>query len=445
MLLIILAQARQLKGRRQSVQPQSNYRRLLVSGRQGTSHRWIGFLSLAVLSILTACSDKKNAQTSQVTVAPTVVVTSVQPQTVPIYSEYVGQTEAANTVEIHAQVQGFLQQISFKEGSAVNKGQLLFVIDPRPYQAVLQQAKATLEVQQATVNNAQKIVDRYTPLAQQHALSEQQLDSAVATAKENQAQVQSAEAQVDAAQLNVNYTRIRAPMAGSIGTAQVKVGDLVQSGTTQMATIYSISPMYVRFAITQNDYLSYVKRRSQHPKQSHPIQLILGNGSVYGQSGTVNMVAPTVDTSTGTLSIRATFLNPQGVLKPGLFARVRFVTRDAVNALLVPQSAVQQLQGTESVFVVGADNKVQQRTIKTGATVGTLEIVSSGLQPGDRVIVEGTQKAQPGLVVKVQEAPQQPLPATTTAAPVSSGTSGSPQPQGTTPASSSTATKPKED
>jgi RND family efflux transporter MFP subunit len=417
--------------------------RLLTGARQSASPRLIALLCLGLLSIVTACSGGKGAQTGQATAAPAVVVTSLQPQTVPIYSEFVGQTEAANIVEIHAQVQGFLQQITFREGSIVKKGQPLFAIDPRPYQAVLQQAQATLAVNQATVNNAQKIVDRYTPLAQKHAISEQQLDSAVATAKESQAYVQSAEAQVAAAQLNVNYTRIRAPMAGSIGTAQVKVGDLVQSGTTLLDTIYSISPMYVRFAISQNDYLAYAQRRRQQPKESHPIQLILGNGSVYSQPGTIDMIAPTVSTSTGTLGIRATFPNPEGTLKPGLFSRVRLVTRDAVNALLVPQSAIQQLQGTQSVFVLGPDSKIQQRTITTGATVGTLEIVNSGLQPGDQIVVEGTQKVQPGMVVKAQQAPQQ-IPATTAA---DTGSMAKPTPAQSSPATSAgnpSAKKPKE-
>jgi len=373
----------------------------------------VAFCCLGVLFALTACSAGTNTKTSKTAVAPLVVVTALQPHTVPIYTEYVGQTEAVNTVEIHSQVQGLLQRIAFKEGSVVQKGQLLFVIDPRPYQASLQEAKALLAVQQETANNAETIVNRYTPLTQQHALSQQQLDSAVATAKENQAQVQSARAQVDAAQLNVNYTRITAPMSGAIGVSQVKVGDLIQSGTTLMSTIYSISPMYVTFAISQSDYLAYAKRRRKQPKQKHPIQLILGDGTTFRYPGTVDMAAPTVSTTTGTLSIRATFPNPEGLLKPGLFARVRFVARDATNALLVPLSAIQQLQGTQSVFVVGTDNKVQQRTISTGATVNNMEIVNSGLQPGDRIIVEGTQKVQPGTEVRAQEIPEQ-IPSATT-------------------------------
>lgn len=385
-----------------------------------------------LLSLLTACSAGTSPKTGKTAVPPLVVVTALQPHTVPIYTEYVGQTEAVNTVEIHSQVQGLLQQIAFKEGSIVRKGQLLFVIDPQPYQASLEEAKALLAVQQETANNAQTIVNRYTPLTQQHALSQQQLDSAVATAKENQAQVQSAQAQVDAAQMNVNYTRITAPMSGAIGVSQVKVGDLIQSGTTLMSTIYSISPMYVTFAISQSDYLVYAKRRREQPKQTHPIQLILGDGTTYAYPGTVNMAAPTVSTTTGTLSIRATFPNPGGLLKPGLFARVRFVAQNATNVLLVPLGAIQQLQGTQSVFVVGTDNKVQQRTITTGATVNNMEIVNSGLQPDDRIIVQGTQKVQPGMEVRAQEVPEQIPSATTT----NTENSGKPTPSQSSPPAS---------
>lgn len=360
--------------------------------------------------MLAACSggEKQKARAAGAGPAPMVVVTPVKQQTVPIYGEYVGQTEAANTVEIRSQVQGFLTKIAFEEGSIVKQGQLLFVIDPRPYEAALQQAKAALALQQATLKNAQQNVNRYRPLAEQHAISSEQLDTAIATAKEDAAAVQSAEAQVAAAQLNLDHTRIQTPITGAIGPALVKVGGLVQAGTTLLDTVYSISPMYVTFSISEGAYLNYVKRGRQHQNQPPPIELILGDGSAYGQTGTINMVAPAVSSTTGTLGIRASFPNPERVLKPGLFVRVRLVVRNAVNALLVPQTAVQQLQGSESVFVVGPDKKVEQRTITTGATVGNWNIVNSGLNLGEQIIVEGTQKVRPGMTVQTREesAPQ---------------------------------------
>jgi membrane fusion protein (multidrug efflux system) len=358
-----------------------------------------------LLLMLAACSggQKQKARAAGAEPAPAVVVTPVRQQTVPIYGEYVGQTEAANTVEIRSQVQGFLTKIAFEEGSIVKQGQLLFVIDPRPYEAALQQAKAALALQQATLKNAQQVVNRYRPLAQQHAISSQQLDSAIAAEKEADAAVESAKAQVAAAQLNLSHTRIETPITGAIGPALVKVGGLVQAGTTLLDTVYSISPMYVTFSISEGAYLNYVKRGRQHRNQPPPIQLILGDGSAYDQTGRINMVAPAVSSTTGTLGIRASFPNPDHVLKPGLFVRVRLVVRNAVNALLIPQTAVQQLQGSESVFVVGPDKKVQQRTITTGATVGNFKIVNSGLKPGEQIVVEGIQKVRPGMTVQTRE------------------------------------------
>jgi membrane fusion protein (multidrug efflux system) len=366
----------------------------------------LALLLLGPVLAITACSSGSSTKTQPASPV-TVVVTTLQPHTVPIYGEFVGDTEAAATVQIHAQVTGFLQKIAFKEGSVVKKGQLLFVIDPRPYLDSLQEAKATLAVDQATVNNTEQIVKRYTPLAQRHAISQLELDSEIATAKENQANVVLAQAQVAAAQLNVNYTKVITPMTGDIGTSQVKVGDLIQSGSTLMDTVYSLTPMYVTFGISENSYLEYVERHKKDPHHTPAIQLILGNGTTYGQSGTLNMVSPSVNTSTGTLQLRASFPNPQSELKPGLFVRVRFVVRDAENALLVPQSAIQQLQGTQSVLLVGSGNKVQQTTITTGDMVGNYEIVKSGLKAGDVLIVEGTQKVQPGAEVKTQQVAEQ--------------------------------------
>lgn len=368
---------------------------------------WVVLLLIPLLGMV-GCSggSSKKASTSHAALTQ-VVVTRLEPHTVPIYGEYVGQTEAVSSVEIHAQVTGFLQRIAFKEGSVVKNGQLLFVIDPRPYIDALNQAKATLSVDEATAKNAEAIVRRYTPLEKEHAISALELDSQIATAKEDEADVSQAQAAVAAAQLNVDYTRVTTPMTGQIGVSQVKVGDLIQSGTTLMDTVYSITPMYVTFGVSEDTYLAYQESGRKHPHHHHPIQLILGNGSCYGETGTVNMVAPAVNTQTGTLQIRASFPNPQALLKQGLFVRVRFVTREAKNALLVPQAAIQQLQGTESAYIVGPDNKVKQTTVTTGATVGNDYVVQSGLAAGDLLVVEGIQKVHPGDQVSTKEVAEQ--------------------------------------
>jgi len=368
---------------------------------------------LALLFSLAACSGKKEPSAAAAAMpTPTVVVTTLEPENVPIYGEYVGQTEAVNTVEIHSQVQGFLQEIAFKEGSIVHKGQLLFLIDPRPYEAALRQAEAQLAVQQAALGDAQKTAARYKPLVKQNAISQQELDSAVATVEEDEANVQSAEASIATAKLNLSYTRITTPITGSIGVAQVRIGSLVLAGTTLLDTVYSINPMYVTFGISESDYLEYVRRGRPNRGHPPPIQLILSNGYVYAYPGTINMVAPSVNTTTGTLTIRASFPNPDNVLKPGLFSQVRFVSRVETNALVVPQAAVQQIQGTQSVYVVGPDNKIQQQTISTGPTVANVEIVTSGLKAGERVVVEGVLKVHPGMTVHTQSVPQQSVPTT---------------------------------
>jgi membrane fusion protein, multidrug efflux system len=337
--------------------------------------------------------------------APLVIVSPVVQKTVPIYQEYVGRTEAANTVEIRAQVTGVLQSINFTEGSVVQKGQLLFVIDPGTYEAALNEARATLVQREAALGKAKQDVARYTPLAQQNAIPKEQLDTAIAAQQQEAANVEAARAQVKQAELNVGYTRIRAPLSGNIGTAQVKIGGLVQQGTTLLDTIYSVNPMYVNFSVSETQYLDYQKRIRKQQTSPAPMKLILADGSEYQYPGAFNMAAPEVTPTTGTLSLRAEFPNPNALLKPGLFVRLRLTTEQKPNAILVPQQAVQTLQGVQSVFVVRNDNTVVNRTITTGGRVGDYQIVQNGVTAGERVIVEGAQRVQPGMQVKPQEQP----------------------------------------
>ncbi len=361
-----------------------------------------------VLIALGSCSGGNKHASSQPAEAPPpdVVVAPVVQKTVPIYGEFVGQTQAVNTVDIRSQVTGFLQKIAFREGSVVSKGELLFVIDPRPFQAALAATKATLAQDQAVLEKANRDLQMYGPALQKHAISVQQYNTAVAAEKEAAANVKVAEANVATAQLNLAYTQIRAPIRGGIGVAQVRIGDLIQAGTTLMDTIYSINPMWVNFSVSEASYLAYRERVEQEHGKVPPspaIQLILANGITYPYPGTINMVAPQVNATTGTLAIRASFPNPQGLLKAGLFVRVHFVMREEQNALLIPQTAVQQLQGTTSVFIVGPDNKVRFQSISVGPTVDHLQVATSGLQAGERVIVQGTQKVRPGMTVRPVE------------------------------------------
>jgi membrane fusion protein (multidrug efflux system) len=396
--------------------------------------RSIGCATACVLALAAGCS-RRSGQQQATQAPPTVAVAQVTQRDVPIYGEFVGQTEAASTVEIRSQVTGFLQQIAFTEGAVVQKGQLLFVIDPRSYAAALQQARAALAQRLAALAKARQDVNRYRPLVAQHALSREQLDTAVAQEAQERANVEAARAQVAQADLNLSYTRITAPMTGRIGAALVKIGALVQTGSTLLATMYSVDPMYVTFSVSEQRHLQYQKRMREHPEEPPPLQLILADGSVYPEMGRVNMVAPQVNPATGTVTIRGEFPNPQGILKPGLFVRVRALLEQRKNATLVPQQAVQQVQGVQSVLVVGEDNKVSMHTITTSGTVDNFAVVDSGVKPGERVIVEGAQKARPGMAVTVQQA-QQPTAAQQPAAQQPQGQNAqAPQPQPQQPSS----------
>jgi RND family efflux transporter MFP subunit len=363
----------------------------------------ICFLVLAILVLGGAgCSTqagKSQSQQQPAPQAPEVVVANVIQKTVPIYTEYVGQAQSVDTVEIRSQVTGFLKEFSFIEGSVVEVGKPLFFIDPRPFEAALSEKRASLDQNLAALNKAQGDVDRYRPLVDRHAISKEQLATALAALDEAKANVEAARAQVATAELNLGYTSIAAPIHGQIGQSQVKTGALVQAGNTLLTTIYSIDPIYVMFNISQNTYLQYAERFMQAPGNV-PLRIMLAGDTPYPHTGKIDMITPDVNTNTGTLGIRAVFPNPKALLKSGLFVRVRMILTRARNALLVPKPAVQELQGTQSVDVVGPDNKVQFRTVTVEGPSGNAVIISSGLKAGERVIVEGQQKVRPGMVVK---------------------------------------------
>lgn len=367
-----------------------------------------GVVLLAILVVFTpACANKAGAKQQKSAAAfppPVVIVAPAVQKSVPIFRQYVGQTAAVNTVEIRSQVEGFLEKIAFAEGSTVQKGQLLFLIDPREYEAAVKKAEAALDQSKAALTKAKQDVARYTPLVRQHALPQEQLDTAVAAAQEGEANVEAAKAQLAQAELNLGYTKIRAPLTGRISRAQMKVGALVQPGSSLLATIYSINPVYVNFSVSEGTYLQF-HRRAAHGRLGNfpPIQIILGDNSTYHYKGRIDMVSPQVDPATGTLGMRAEVPNPSGFLRPGLFVRVRMKVEEKPNALTVPAEAVQEVQGVQSVLVVNDQNKVEFHTVSAGDVVNNMRLIESGLQPGARVIVQGLQKVRPGMQVKPQE------------------------------------------
>jgi len=358
----------------------------------------IGVVSL--FALLAACGDSKDADKAKQAAAapvPTVVVTDVVQKTVPIYAEYVGQTDARETVEIRARVQAFLDAQHFTEGTVVKKGDLLFTLDKREYEAKLLQAKAELEGAMARLGKAETDEKRLKPLAERKAVPQQDYDNAVANLQTAQAGVSAAKSGVVEAELNLSYCTITSPITGLIGKRLVAPGNLVGKGeATLLDTVSSIDPIRVNTTISEAEYLRFFASRNERTSGPGQLELILADGSVYPHKGKLAIVDRAVDPKTGTLNFSAEFPNPAGQLRPGQFGRVRAVAEMVKDALLIPKRAVQEIQGMKTVLVVGADNTVALRTIQPGDTVGDLLIVRSGLKPGERVIVDGMQKAKPG-------------------------------------------------
>lgn len=401
---------------------------------------------IAALTIGASCGKSGEHTAAAKPPAPTVVVASVSQKTVPIYSEYVGQTRADNTVELRARVEGTLQKVYFKEGAAVRKGQLLFEIDKRPFEAALQSAKAiaakavadlaqaqqrtdVLQAQaeladaQAVLARADQDVNRLAPLAKEKAVTEQDLDAAVAaqksakasvdakqanltnlehavkyTIERARAEVSASNARITQAQLDLSYCNIFSPISGVIGFLQVDEGNLVGRGdATLLATVSASDPLLVDFSVSEIEYLKLTDPQTAGQRAGDlRFDLLLSDESTHPYQGTFKVLDRTVDPTTGTLKVEAVFPNPGGYLRPGQFARLRVAVAEKENAILVPQRAIQEMQGAKTVLVVDEQNMVSVRSIKLGDKADKDIIVLEGLNPGDRVIVEGMQKVRPG-------------------------------------------------
>jgi RND family efflux transporter MFP subunit len=375
------------------------------------SWRIIAGVTILMLIPLGGCgkdSDKKGAGPAGP--PPAVVVMPVQQKTVPIYGEYVARTEARESVEIKARVEGYLEKISFKEGSQVKAGQLLFLIDQRPYKAALQDARGQLAQAQAAAGKAEKDVARLRPLAAADAVPQQDLDKAEAEAHYSRASIEKAKAAVTQAELDLKFTEIRAPITGTIGKEEVTVGNLVAKDKTILTTLSSWDPMRAVFSISENDYpllaKKYPEGRARSDTEREAIfELIMADNSLYPYKGKVSFVDRALDLTTGTLKIYVSFPNPDMLLRPGLFGRVRVPLEDRPDALLVPQKAVQEMQGVQTVLVVGPENKVALRTVTLGERYQDFFIITEGLKAGELVVVEGLQKAIPGQKVTPKEQP----------------------------------------
>jgi membrane fusion protein (multidrug efflux system) len=381
---------------------------------------------LVVIVVCAGCTKEKSTA-AVAPPPPEVIVTEVVQREVPIYSEWLGTTDGSVNAQIRARVQGYLQSRDYREGTVVKSGDLLFTIDARPYQAAFDQAKGDLARAEANLGKTQLDVNRYTPLAKEGAISQQELDNAVQSNQANKASVEAARAAVKQAELNLEWTQIRSPIDGIAGIAVAQIGDLIEPNTL-LTTVSRVNPIKVTFPISEREYLKFADRvatamEAEQRSQPHgpPIELILADGSVYPERGSFALPDRDIDLKTGTITVVSYFPNSKNILRPGLYAKVRTVTDTKQSALLVPQRAVQELQGNYRAAVVGADNKVELRPVKAGARIGNLWIIDEGLKPGERVITEGLQKVRDGLVVnpKIVQAeaePQKPaVPAAATA------------------------------
>jgi RND family efflux transporter MFP subunit len=381
-----------------------------------TSERALSILALLAVSTSTVLLGCQRAASSPP--SPEVEVVSVVQKDVPIFGEWIGTLDGFTNADVKAQVTGYLLRQGYQEGAFVKKGQLLFEIDPRPFQAALDQAKAQLMQTQAQLANAEATqmkaqlnVNRYTPLAQEQAASQQDLDNAVqtnvaakATVLNSKAAIQAAEAAVKTAQINLDFTRLIAPIDGIAGQAQLQVGALVNTSSSAITTVSTVDPIKVYFTVSEPEYLDWNRRfpteaTLEAANKRVRLELILADGSTYPRDGTFYFADRQVNQSTGAVRIAGLFPNPGNILRPGGYGRVRAAVRVQKDALLVPQRAVSELQGSYQVAVVDDENKVSIRTVTVGDRVGTQWIVAEGLKRGERVIVEGVQKVRSGMQV----------------------------------------------
>jgi len=408
------------------------------------SHSMLAWLTAGLAVATAGCSRKTNAAPSA---RPLVVqVAEAQQKDVPIFHEWIGTLDGLVNADIKAEVSGYLVQQAYKEGTFVKKGQLLFQIDPRPFQSALDQSQALLAqaqgqqqqanaqfaqaeaqvaVAEANQGRTQLDVNRYTPLAQQQAITQQDLDNATqnniaakaqlqaaraqvetvrAQITTSAAAVQSAKAAVEAAQINLGFTRITSPIDGIPGIAQLQVGALVSPASGTITTVSTLDPIKVYFTVSEQEFLDFARQfptaeLRQANLNQRELELILADGITYPRKGKFYFADRQVDVRTGAIRIAALFPNPGNNLRPGGYGRIRTARRIQQGAILVPQVAVSELQGARQIAVVDGSNKVSIRTVKLGETVGTQWIVNEGVNPGERVIVEGLQKVRPGMLV----------------------------------------------
>jgi RND family efflux transporter MFP subunit len=377
--------------------------------------KWGHVLAAALaMSATIGCAGKSSGSMPPATVE----VAPVEQKDVSLDTEWIGTLDGYVNADVRAQVTGYLLRQDYKEGDFVKAGQLLFEIDPRPFQAALDQAKAQLAEAQAQLANAEALqlqaqlnVNKYIPLVEEQAASQQDRDNAVqtnvaakASVLNSKAAIQAAEAAVKTAQINLDFTRLTAPIEGIAGLAQLQVGALVTTATGPVTTVSTVDPIKVYFTVSESEYLTFNRRfptnsARQAEIKKLPLDLVLADGTTYEHPGTIYFANRQVDLGTGSIQIAGLFPNPGNILRPGGYGKVRAPIRVVKDALLVPQAAVTELQGGYQVAVVDSQNKVSIQTVDVGEQFGTQWIIKKGLKPGERVVAEGAEKVRVGMQV----------------------------------------------
>jgi RND family efflux transporter MFP subunit len=377
-----------------------------------------GAIGLVVVGLIIGAVRPKHVSGAPKAGPPEVEIVAVEQKDVPIYGEWIGTLDGLVDADVRAQVTGYLMEQAYQEGSLVKKGQLLFQIDPRPFKAALDQAEGQLAQARAGLANAQAVqvrtqldVDRYTPLAKEEAASQQDLDNSVqnnlaakANVKTAEAQIETYEAAVETAKINLDFTHLIAPIDGIAGQAQLQVGALVSPASGAVTSVSTVDPIKVFFTVSEPQYLGWRERypteasRAEADKKLH-LQLILADGSTYPYEGRFDFADLKVDVGTGSIRLAGLWPNPNNILRPGGYARVRAVVRTQPDALLVPQRAVSELQGVYQVAVVDDQNKVTIQTVQVGDRTGSDWVITQGLKPGEKIVAEGVQKVRNGMQV----------------------------------------------
>jgi RND family efflux transporter MFP subunit len=360
--------------------------------------------ALAILLQLAGCTRGETATPAAAAPAPAVSVATVLSRQITDFDEFTGRFEAVERVEIRPRVSGYISSVNFVQGREVTKGDVLFVIDQRPYEAALKQAQAQLEQARSQLTLAISEQDRANKLLAAHAISREELESRDAALEQGHANVAGAQAAVDTAELNLSFTRVTAPITGVVSRAEITAGNLVTSGQTLLTTVVSVDPIYVSFQGDEQGFLNFMNfaRKGGEAEATHPVFVGLANETGYPHQGTIAFVDNEIDGATGTVRVRGRLDNHNREFTPGMFARVKVTGSKAFPALLINESAVGTDQGLKYVLRVGSDNTVEYRQVKLGPVVDGLQVVREGLNAGDTIVVNGLQHVRPGMTITPQ-------------------------------------------